>query len=62
MEVELNSIITSLLDGSKVLASPPPLYPFRKSPKYPLNRRLDGTLELLWMFWRRQNLLAPSRK
>jgi len=39
----------------------PPLYPLGKSPKYPLNRRLDGTPELLWMFWEdRTYLLLPE--
>jgi len=32
--------------------TPRPLYPCRKSPRYPLDRRLGGP-ESVWTWWRR---------
>jgi hypothetical protein len=35
--------------------TPLQLYPLGKSPRYPLDRRLGGTLEPVWTTWRREN-------
>jgi hypothetical protein len=37
------------------------LYPWGKSPQYPLDRRLGGSPELVWILWRREKSLALAR-
>lgn len=38
-----------------------PFYTWEKSPQWPLNGRLDKPPQWVWLLWRTDKSLAPSR-